>query len=558
LEAAVEMKMVPLMNKNDSESSSEMNKKVELDRLKELARQLGVTIPVELDAAILVTSPSTGQILARISEDSPSNVNTKAEFAAVAAIAWNEIPLESRLVLVEELGKAVLTYRSTLIEALMIISGKPRPHCEGEIDEAAALADVVCGWALQHENEQGQAIVYNGDGSRIRHAHEATGVFAGPGAYNFPLLISGGFLHAFGIFASGGAYIAAPNPVNCLMSLFAEAIFEKAREATICSGVKVPAALYQIVQGREAAAALVEHSAINGIVFTGSSVVAKHVEDVARKRGIAFIGETGGHNPFILAPDLFLTENQEQLEKALQLLLTSFTASGGQICAAASRLFVPHSHLEKVESWLANAIKTVPVGPCYSSVNVVCAQMDERNIGKLKAILDNARADGSKVYGGDQLSIDGFEDGRYISPAFIIETKGQSDRILEVEPFGPVLHVIGYSSIEEALHEANRWGLEQDGAVIQTGLTAGICTLDKETELAFLRHVKAGVRYVWRQITGLPETGAFGPLGNGYRHGGRAAGTVATYRQYLGAPVTVMHGPSYLSTVGRMPENPKL
>lgn len=554
----MEMKMVPLMIKNDSESSSEMNKKVELDRLKELASQLGVTIPVELDAPILVTSPSTGQILARISEDSPSNVSTKAESAALAAMAWNEIALESRLVLVEELGKAILKYRSALIEALMIISGKPRPHCEGEIDEAAALADVVCGWALQHENEQGQAIVYNGDGSCIRHAHEATGVFAGPGAYNFPLLISGGFLHALGIFASGGAYIAAPNPVNCLMALFAEAIFEKAREAAIYSGVNVPAALYQIVQGREAAATLVEHSAINGIVFTGSSVVAKHVEDVARRRGIAFIGETGGHNPFILAPDLFLSENQEQLEKALQLLLTSFTASGGQICAAASRLFVPQSHLENVEFWLANAIKTVPVGPCYSSVNVVCAQMDERNIGKLKAILDNARADGSKVYGGDQLSIGGYEGGRYISPAIIIETKGQSDRILEVEPFGPVLHVIGYSSIEEALHEANRWGLEQDGAIAQTGLTAGICTLDKETELAFLRHVKAGVRYVWRQITGLPETGAFGPLGNGYRNGGRAAGTIATYRQYLGVPVTVMHGPSYLSTVGRMPENPNL
>jgi aldehyde dehydrogenase (NAD+) len=554
----MEKKIVPLMNQEDSESGSDMNKKAELDRLKELAEQVGVTIPVALDAAILVTSPSTGQILARIPEDTLSDVSTKAESAAVAAMAWNEIPLESRLVLVEELGKTVSAHRSALIEALMIISGKPRPHCEGEIDEAAALADVVCGWARQHDKEQEQAIVDNGDGSRIRHAHEATGVFAGPGAYNFPFLISGGFLHAFGILASGGAYIAAPNPVNCLMSLFAEAIFEKAREAAIYSGFTVPAALYQIVQGREAAGALVEHSAINGIVFTGSSVVAKHVEEVARRRGIAFIGETGGHNPFILAPDLFLSENQEQLEKALQLLLTSFTASGGQICAAASRLFVPHGHLGKVEYWLANAIKTVSVGPCYNSENVVCAQMDERNIGKLKAILDNARADGSTVYGGDQLSINGFEGGRYISPAVIIERKGQNDRILEVEPFGPVLHVIGYSSVEEAFYEANRWGLEQDGAITQTGLTAGICTLDKETELAFLRHVRAGVRYVWRQITGLPETGAFGPLGNGYRHGGRAAGTVATYRQYLGAPVTVMHGPSYVSTVERMPENSNL
>jgi aldehyde dehydrogenase (NAD+) len=554
----MEMKMVPVMNEKDGGSGSEMNKKEELDRLKELAGQISVTIPVELDAPILVTSPSTGQILARIREDSLKDVNAKAESAAVAAMAWNEIPLESRLVLVNELGKAVSTHRSALIEALMIISGKPRAHCEGEIDEAAALADVVCRWARQHEKEQEQAIVNSGDGSCIRHLHEATGVFAGPGAYNFPLLISGGFLHAFGIFASGGAYIAAPNPVNCLMSLFGAAIFEKAREATICSGVAVPAALYQIVQGREAASALVEHSAINGIVFTGSSVVGKHVEDVARRRGIAFIGETGGHNPFILAPDLFLSENQEQLEKALQLLLTSFTASGGQICAAASRLFVPHSHLGKVEDWLANAIKTIPVGPCYSSGNVVCAQMDERNIGKLKAILDNARADGSKVYGGDQLNINGYEGGRYISPAVVIETNGQSERILEVEPFGPVLHVIGYSSVEEAFHEANRWGLEQDGAITQTGLTAGICTLDKETEMAFLRLVKAGVRYVWRQITGLPETGAFGPLGNGYRHGGRAAGTLATYRQYLGAPVTVMHGPAYVSTVGRMPETPNL
>jgi aldehyde dehydrogenase (NAD+) len=184
--------------------------------------------------------------------------------------------------------------------------------------------------------------------------------------------------------------------------------------------------------------------------------------------------------------------------------------------------------------------------------------MDERNIATLEAILDKARSEGARVHGGDRLQLENYEDGRYISPAVIIENKGQTDRILEFEPFGPVLHVMGYASLEEAFSEANKWGFEKDGTVTSTGLTAGICTLDKEIEAEFLRKVKAGVRYVWRQITGLPETGAFGPLGNSYRHGGRAAGTLATYRQYLGAPVTIMYGPSYTATTGSNPRQPAI
>ena len=95
---------------------------------------------------------------------------------------------------------------------------------------------------------------------------------------------------------------------------------------------------------------------------------------------------------------------------------------------------------------------------------------------------------------------------------------------------------------------ANQWGKDENGNIRKTGLTAGVFTLDEKIVKDFQNEVKAGVSYNWREITGLPVEGAFGPYGSRNQEGGRAAGVnpddadKSFVERYMGPKVTKMTG----------------
>ena len=276
----------------------------QLDRFGELMEKLGV--PKEQYSAkdgVQTKSPLTGEVLATMKEDNSEHVAKKAKQASQAAKEWAKFSPKERMQYNDIVGQVLKEREGDHKELLSIVTAKPKDHAYGEIEEASVIAQGASKSYQAYLKHQEDSKVKTQDGKQeIAQDRDATGVFAMPGAYNFPFLISGGLLHSLPIMVSGGAAVGAPNPVNSAMSLAVEQTFEEAnkrfKEQT---GKKVPEGLMSFVQGREAAQKLVKDENINGgIVFTGSSGVDDKISELAHNRKLKYIGEGGGNNPILL------------------------------------------------------------------------------------------------------------------------------------------------------------------------------------------------------------------------------------------------------------------
>lgn len=504
---------------------------------------------------VQTVSPLTGEVLATIEADDSKQVAEKAKKASEAAKQWNKYSPEHRIQYNDILAGVLEERADDHKELLSIVTAKPKAHVEGEVDEAAAIARGASNSYKSYLKHQDDSKIVTPDGKEtITHKHDATGTYAMPGAYNFPFLISGGLLHTPPVMVSGGASVVAPNPTNSVMSLAVEKVFEESsKRFEKKTGKKVPDGIVGFVHGREASEKLVNDENIDGgIVFTGSSSVDDKLSELAHKKKLKYIGEGGGNNPIVVTSDV--CNDNDAFENAMQKIGKSFTSSGGQICASLSRLYVPEEHINKVTGWLKNYVDDVKenhLGDPANPKTVVSGQMSADNTDKLEEYVKKAKEQGDEVYGAEKINAPGaYKGGSFMSPGFIV----RKDSKITDEPFGPITNIFPYKDVNAALEQANQWGKDEDGNIRKTGLTAGVFTLDESVEKDFQSKVKAGVSYKWREITGLPVEGAFGPYGNRNQEGGRAAGVKGEedanksfVQRYMGPKVTEVAGepPAY-------------
>ncbi len=275
--------------------------------------------------------------------------------------------------------------------------------------------------------------------------------------------------------------------------------------AEIMSDAGLPDGVFNVVtgSGRSVGQALIEHMDVDMLSFTGSTAVGRTVVKASANSNFKKLGlELGGKNPQVVFADA-------DLEDAADGVAFGIAFNTGQCCVSGSRLIVERSVADKFAQMVADKLAKVIVGdPLDEATQVGAITTDAQNT-TIMGFISKGQEEGARlIHGGQQLDLG---RGQYIAPTIFADvTKDMA--IAREEIFGPVLTVIPFDSVDEAIDIAN--GTEY-------GLAASVWTKNIDKALLVTRRVQAGRFWVNTTLSGGPEL----PIGGMKQSGwGREAG----------------------------------
>jgi aldehyde dehydrogenase (NAD+) len=468
-----------------------------------LLDRLGVAPP---HGDLVSRSPIDGAEIGRVVSASPADVAAAVERAHHAFLAWRSVPPPRRGELVRLFGVVLREEKEALGRLVSLEAGKILQEGLGEVQEMIDICDFAVGLSRQL---YGLTIATERPGHRMMETWHPLGVVGVISAFNFPVAVWA--WNACLAFVCGDSVVWKPSEKTPLTAVAVQALFERAaaRFGT------APGGLCQVVQGgRETGEALVDHPRVALLSATGSTRMGRIVAPRVAARFGRVLLELGGNNAMVVAP----TADLALAERAI-----AFAAVGtaGQRCTTLRRLLVHSDIYDALVPRLKQVWSAVPVGNPLDEGILVGPLIDGDAFRAMQAALIQAGREGGQAEGGERLFEESRPDAFYVRPA-LVEMPGQSDITL-TETFAPILYVMRYASLEEAiaLHNA-----------APQGLSSSIFTNDlREAEL-FLSAAGSDCGIVNVNIgpSGAEIGGAFG--GEKETGGGRESGSDA-WRSYM-------------------------
>ncbi|HEX3715220.1 MAG TPA: aldehyde dehydrogenase family protein [Trebonia sp.] len=464
-----------------------------------------------------LTSPGdTALTLCSVHAATPADVADAVAAAGAAAGRWARTPWQERVAVLRTAAD-LISERSNELAALMSLEvGKNRLEALGDVEESADLIRYYC---QQMEDSDGFTAPMGSLTDRERNVSvlRPYGVWAVISPFNFPMALAAG--PAGAALAAGNTVVLKPAPQG---SFTAVRLYECFRDAGLD-----PEVLHLVPGGDETGAALVAHPGVNGLTFTGSYDVGMSIyRQFAADYPKPVICEMGGKNPAIVSA-------LADLDVAAAGVARSAFGFSGQKCSACSRVYVQRPAYEAFTAKLAERAASLVVGDPTDRDAFVGPVISAESVSRFERAVKHARADGEVVAGGNVLrgtvsakKGGALPDGYYLAPT-VVAGLPASDWVLRDELFVPLVAVVPYDTLDEALALANDTPL---------GLTAGFFSADQGEIDTFLDRIEAGVVYVNRAAGA--TTGAWPgvqPFGGwkGSGSGGKAGGGLYYVQQYL-------------------------
>ncbi|MFD1706427.1 alpha-ketoglutaric semialdehyde dehydrogenase GucD [Siminovitchia sediminis] len=255
---------------------------------------------------------------------------------------------------------------------------------------------------------------------------------------------------------------------------------------------------------------MLQHPFLNGITFTGSENVGKHVARMAAEKGIKFQLELGGKNPVIVAEDA-------NIDQAVDAVLNGAFRSTGQKCTATSRVIVESGIYDQFKEKLIEKAKTITVGNGLTEGVWMGPCASENQFNSVLGFIEKGIEEGAALLlGGKALTGPEYDQGFYIEPT-IFEGVSPEMTLAREEIFGPVIALMEVSNFEEAIEMAND---------TKYGLSASIFTKDLNHIMEFMDEIETGLVRVNAESAGVEYQAPFGGMkssSSGAREQGEAA-----------------------------------
>jgi len=481
--------------------------------VRELLAVLGVDAPT---GGLSIRSPICGEEIATMGTTDPADVDGIVDAAHAAFLQWRTVPAPRRGELVRLLGDELRAHKRALGRLVSIEVGKSASEGLGEVQEMIDICDFAVGLSRQL---YGLTIASERSDHRMMETWHPLGVTGIISAFNFPVAVWA--WNAALALVCGNAVVWKPSEKAPLTALAVQALLDRvlARNGDAPGGL---AAL--IVGGREVGEKLVEHLRVPLVSATGSTAMGRIVGQRLAGRFARAILELGGNNAAIVAPSA-------DLDLALRGVAFAAMGTAGQRCTTLRRLFVHNTIYDSFVERLKSAYASVSVGNPLIETNLVGPLIDAAACAAMQAALQTAEAAGGRITGGDMVDVPGAPNAVYVRPA-LVEMVAHDGPVLE-ETFAPILYVMRYERIEDAIALNNAVG---------QGLSSSIFTTDlREAEL-FLsaRGSDCGIANVNIGTSGAEIGGAFG--GEKETGGGRESGSDAWKAYMRRATNTINYG----------------
>ncbi|ASG08404.1 MULTISPECIES: succinylglutamate-semialdehyde dehydrogenase [Vibrio] len=430
--------------------------------------------------AMLSLSPYNNETIWQGDSATPAQVEAAVTAARVAFIEWKKRPFVEREQYVLAFAEKVKQRSEELAQIIAKETGKPLWETR---TEAAAVAGKIAISIRAYHDRTGEN-TREAAGNQLVLRHRPLGVLAVFGPYNFPAHLPNG--HIVPALLAGNTVVFKPSEQTPWTGEFVMKLWQEAG---------LPAGVLNLVQGaKETGIALAQAKGIDGLLFTGSANTGHLLHrQFAGQPGKMLALEMGGNNPMVIS------KQYGELDAAVYTIIQSAFLSAGQRCTCARRLYVPEGNEgDRLLEKLVSATQKLRIDhPFAEPAPFMGPQISQAAVQFILAAQDNLRA-----LGGVSLLAATPLQAAFVTPGIIDVTA--VSQLPDEEYFGPLLQVVRYQSLEQAVQLANE---------TRFGLSAGLVSTNDAEWDYFVDHIRAGIVNRNRQLTGASGDAPFGGPG---------------------------------------------
>jgi acyl-CoA reductase-like NAD-dependent aldehyde dehydrogenase len=406
-----------------------------------------------------VYDPATGQVFAQAPDATVAETDAAIAAAAAAFPAWSALSWDDRAARVRAFGAAIREDINSLARLLSREQGKPLEKAMSEIGAGLAYLEAYSAMRLEPE------LFKETEKQRIELHHRPLGVVGAITAWNYPVLLALWKI-AMAVMA-GNTVVVKPAPSTPLATL---AI------GKIAARVLPPGVINVVSGATEAGERLTQHPLVRKITFTGSTETGRRIMASASAHLKRLTLELGGNDAGIVL------EDADPKAIAGDLFWAKFS-NCGQVCAALKRLYVHRSIFEPLCAALVDVAAQVKIGPGFSDGAQIGPMQNRAQRDRIAATVGAAMAAGARlIYQSDIPAGDG-----YFYPITLLAEAPEDSAVVRSETFGPVLAILAYDDVEDAIRRAND---------TEYGLGASVWSPDTARATAIAQRLEAGSTWV--------------------------------------------------------------
>jgi aldehyde dehydrogenase (NAD+) len=449
--------------------------------------------------AIESFSPVDGKRIASVTTVTEKSYNTVIAQAQVAYLEWRMWPAPKRGEIVRQIGEALRKYKEPLGRLVSYEMGKSLQEGWGEVQEMIDICDLAVGMSRQL---YGLTMHSERPLHRMYEQWHPLGVVGIISAFNFPVAVWS--WNSMIAFICGNTCVWKPSEKTPMSAIACQNIIAEVFKAN-----DVPEGVCGLViGGRECGEWMSNDTRVPLVSATGSSRMGKAVGMAVAGRFGKSLLELGGNNSIIVT-------DQADLNIALRAAIFGAVGTAGQRCTTTRRLIIHEDIYDAFKKKLTTAYKQLVIGDPLDENTHVGPLIDKDAVAAyLEAIKEVKKAGGKQVVPGGVLDGKGYESGCYVKPC-VFEVQN-SWPIVQHETFAPILYLMKYSKLEEAIAMQNN---------VPQGLSSSIMTLNMREAELFLsqKGSDCGIANVNIGTSGAEIGGAFG--GEKETGGGRESGS---------------------------------
>jgi acyl-CoA reductase-like NAD-dependent aldehyde dehydrogenase len=386
-----------------------------------------------------VLNPANETVVAACPQGTPNHLDQAVAAARAALPTWSSLPDAERAAKLNEIASVIESHLTELANLITSEQGKTQsgPGANFEAHGCVAWTRVTAGLSLPEETLQNDA------SGKILIRRKPVGVVGSITPWNWPLLIA--VWHVMPALRVGCTVVIKPSPYTPLSTL---------RLVELMNEVLPPGVINAVTGDAEVGNRMVTHAGIDKIVFTGSINTGKKVMSGAADTLKRLTLELGGNDAGIVLPGT-------KIDPLMEKLFWGCFINAGQTCASLKRLYVHEDQYEEVVRKFSEYVVKIPVGDGMDAKNLIGPVSNKMQLDKVCSYVDQARAAGARIVTGGVRPA----GAGYFYPLTLIADATDDMTVVKEEQFGPVIPILKYRDVEEAVVRANSLKVGLGGSV---------------------------------------------------------------------------------------------
>ncbi|WP_332670710.1 aldehyde dehydrogenase family protein [Aromatoleum sp.] len=420
--------------------------------------------PVKAESTFDVINPATGEPFAQVQAGNATHVDAAVAAARAAFPAWSGLPEAERKRLLHAIGAAIEANMAELMELVTKESGKPLGGLNG-IGSGMEVGGAIAWTHATADLELPVEVIQDNDDARVEVHRKPLGVVASITPWNWPLMIA--IWHVIPALRAGNTVVVKPASSTPTATI---------RLVELANTILPPGVLNIVTGESGVGSAIAKHRGIDKIVFTGSTPTGRSIMQNAAANLKRLTLELGGNDAGIVLPDV------DPKAVAPKLFGVGFH-NNGQTCACLKRLYVHDSIYDDVVAELARIAGETVVDDGLAEGTQLGPVQNKAQLNFVRELVEDAKEHGARIVAGGRVKAGA---GFFFEPTVIAEAK-DGMRVVDEEQFGPVLPVIRYTDVDDAIRRAN------DN---ENGLGGSIWSNDRARAAELARRLECGTAWV--------------------------------------------------------------